>query len=328
MLTPVQITCPPQSGLSPLIVSSTTFLKYKSLIAQQSPVSNSSLPRSLYVYALLRLVSPLTLYELFKQRERDAAAARNNDPNPESGSPTPQPIRSDPTQPQPHSDVFVDPGPWYPWKADTAWYEPHPSIQDYRLHEKWFPGAPTPATHPHGQNGGVIKDDGKTYPPSMFVEGRPDLEFFGMGVDPPETKYESVGTVATAHHFHSDELWAGFDKDANDELDSLGRPLPFITVFEDEIVALVEEFLWRRRRARWLGRRIPSLDPPLEGHQHFSSPTTAPNALNLDLSSETNAWNTGAEPHGVVGEQGDAGISGSASGAPVPGQSECQQSLL
>jgi hypothetical protein len=96
----------------------------------------------------------------------------------------------------------------------------------------------------------------------MFVEGRPDLEYFGMGVDPPETTYEFVGTVATANHFHSDELWAGFDKNANDELDSLGRPLPFVAVFEDEIVALVEEFLWRRRRARWLGRLIPSLDPP------------------------------------------------------------------
>jgi hypothetical protein len=96
----------------------------------------------------------------------------------------------------------------------------------------------------------------------MFVEGRPDLEYFGMGVDPPEATYESVGTVATANHFHSDELWAGFDKNANDELDSLGRPLPFVAVFEDEIVALVEEFLWRRRRARWLGRLIPSLDPP------------------------------------------------------------------
>ena len=96
----------------------------------------------------------------------------------------------------------------------------------------------------------------------MFVEGRPDLEYFGMGVDPPETKYESVGTVATAHHFHSNVLWAGFDKNANDELDSLGRPLPFVAVFEDEITALVEEFLWRRRRARWLGRLIPSLDPP------------------------------------------------------------------
>ena len=160
--------------------------------------------------------------------------------------------------------MFIDSGPWYPWKADTTWYEPHPTIQDYRLHEKWFPGAPTLATHPDGQNGGVIKDDGKTYPPSMFVEGRPDLEYFGMGVDPPETTYESVGTVATAHHFHSNELWAGFDEDANDELDSLGRPLPFIAVFEDEIVALVEEFLWRRRRARWLGKPIPSLDPLLD----------------------------------------------------------------
>ena len=160
------------------------------------------------------------------------------------------------------SAKFVDPGPWYPWKADTTWYEPHPTIEDYRLHEKWFPGAPTLATHPGDQNGGVIKDDGKTYPPSMFVEGRPDLEYFGMGVDPPEMKHESVGTVATARHFHSDELWAGFDKNANDELDSLGRPLPFIAVFEDEIAALVEEFLWRQRRARWLGRLIPSLHPP------------------------------------------------------------------
>jgi hypothetical protein len=160
------------------------------------------------------------------------------------------------------SNVFIDPGPWYAWKADTTWYEPHPTIQDYRLHEKWFPGAPTLATHPDGQSGGVVKDDGKTYPPSMFVEGRPDLEYFGMGVDPPERTYESVGTVATANPFHSDELWAGFDKNANDELDSLGRPLPFVAVFEDEIVALVEEFLWRRRRARWLGRLIPNLDPP------------------------------------------------------------------
>ena len=189
MLTPVQISRPPQSGLGPLIVSSTTFLKYESLIAQQPPVSNSRLPLSLYVYALLRPASPLhpiaPLFERMLAR-RDAVPARNNDANPQSGSPTPlsaQPLRSDPTQPRPHSGVFVDPGPWYPWKADTTWYEPHPTLQDYRLHEKWFPGAPTLATHPDAQNGGVIKDDGKTYPPSMFVEGRPDLEYFGMGID-------------------------------------------------------------------------------------------------------------------------------------------------
>ena len=155
--------------------------------------------------------------------------------------------------PQPDSDGFVDPGPWYPWKADTTWYEPHPTIEDYRLHEKWFPGAPTLATHPDGQSRRRIRDDGKTYPPSMFIEGRPDLEYFGMGVDPPETVFESVGTVDTAQHFQLDELWAGFNQNANDELDELGRPLPFVTVFEDEIVALVEEFLWRRRRARWYG---------------------------------------------------------------------------
>ena len=162
----------------------------------------------------------------------------------------------------------------------------------------------------------------------MFVEGRPDLEYFDMGVDPPETMYDFVGTVATASRFHFDDSRAGFDQQARDELTSVGRPLPFIAVYEEEMAELVEEWLWRRRRARWLGKPIPSLDPPPEGHRHSSSPTTAPKPVNLSLSSAMNAWNTEAEPHGVVGEQGYAGISGSASGAPVPGQSECQPSLL
>lgn len=230
-------------------------------------------------------------------------------------------------QPQPNTDGFVDPGPWYPWKADTKWYDPHPSINYYRLHEKWFPGAPTLATHPDAQNGGLIYDDGKSYPPSMFVEGRRDLEYFGMGVDPPETIYEFVGTESTAHKFHFDDSRAGFDQTAKDELDQVGRPLPFITVFEDEMMALVEEFLWRRRRARWLGKPIPNLDPPREKYWRSSSPTAAPQPVNLGLPNAVNAWNIDTE-RGEGGEQGYAEGGGSISGGPAPGQSEFQSSLL
>jgi hypothetical protein len=233
------------------------------------------------------------------------------------------------SQAQPDSDGFVDPGPWYPWKADTTWYERHPTIPYYRLHEKWFPGAPTLATHPEGQNGGVIYDDGKTYPPSMFVEGRQDLEFFGMGIDPPDTLYDFVGTVNTARHFHFDDSRAGFDRAAKDELDAVGRPLPFITVYEDEMVALVEEFLWRRRRARYLGKPVPNLDPPLERRlTHTASPTAAPKPVNLGLSTAVSAWNTEPEAGGEGGEQGYSEGRGSASSAPVPGQSKCQLPLL
>jgi len=162
----------------------------------------------------------------------------------------------------------------------------------------------------------------------MFVEGRPDLEYFGLGVDPPETIYDFVGTVATARQFHFDDLRAGFDQNAKDELDKVGRPLPFITVFEDEMVALVEEFLWRRRRARRLGKPIPNLDPPPEGYRHSSSPTAAPRPVNWGLSSAMSTWNTEAEPGGEGGEQGYAEGGSSANSAPVPGQSECQPSLL
>lgn len=239
----------------------------------------------------------------------------------------PTPRFQNPSHPQPSSDGFVDPGRWYPWKADTTWYEPHQTINYYRLHEKWFPGAPTLVTHPDGQNG-VIYDDGKSYPPSMFVEGRADLEYFGMGVDPPGTMYDYVGTVSTAHQFHFDDSRAGFDQTARDELNDVGRPLPFITVYEDEMVALVEEFLWRRRRARWLGKQVPSLDPPTERHRHSSSPTAAPRPVARDLSSAVRAWNTEAEPTGEGGEHGYAEGGGSANGAPVPGHSECQPSLL
>ena len=237
------------------------------------------------------------------------------------------PQLQNPSQPQPDSDGFVDSGPWYPWKVDKRWYDPHPTIDYYRLHEKWFPGAPTLATHPDGQNGRIIYDDGKTYPPSMFVEGRPDLEYFGMGVDPPGTMYNFVGTVETAHQFHFDDSQAGFDRSAKDELDQVRRPLPFITVFPDEMVALVEEFLWRRRRARWLGKPIRSLDPPPERYGH-SSPTAAPKPVDWHLSTAVSAWSTEAEPGGESGEQGYAEGRGSASSAPVPGQSECQLSLL
>lgn len=162
----------------------------------------------------------------------------------------------------------------------------------------------------------------------MFVEGRPDLEYFGMGVDPPETMYDYVGTVASAHQFQFDDSRAGFDQTAKDELDKVGRPLPFITVFEAEMVALVEEFLWRRRRARWLGKPIASLDPPSERYRHHSSPTAAPRPVTWGLSSAVSAWNNETEPSGEGGEHGYAEGGGSASSAPVPGHSEYQPSLL
>ena len=264
-------------------------------------------------------------YQQFAQVSQPSPSLHDTSPTLVHQS-TPQ--LQNPSQPQPNTNGFVDPGPWYPWKADTAWYDPHPTINYYRLHEKWFPGAPTLATHPDGQNGGVIFDDGKTYPPSMFVEGRPDLEYFGMGVDPPDTMYDFVGTVATARQFHFDDSRAGFDQTAKDELDKVGRPLPFITVFEKEMVALVEEFLWRRRRARWLGKPVPSLHPPPERYRHPSSPTAAPRPVTWNLSSAVSAWNTEAEPAGESGEHGYAEGGGSASGALNPDQSECQPSLL
>ena len=161
----------------------------------------------------------------------------------------------------------------------------------------------------------------------MFVEARPDLEYFGMGVDPPETMYEFVGTVDTAHQFHFDDSRAEFDQTAKDELKQVGRPLPFITVYEDEMVALVEEFLWRRRRARWLGKPIPSLEPPPERYRHSASPTPAPQPVNWGLPNVVNAWNIDTERGGEGGEQGYAEGGGSASSAPVPGQSEFQSSL-
>ena len=149
-----------------------------------------------------------------------------------------------------------------------------------------------------------------------------------MGVDPPETMYEFVGTVATARQFHFDDSWAGFDQTARDELDQVGRPLPFITVFEEEMMALVEEFLWRRRRARWLGKQLPSLDPPPQRYQHSSSPTPAPQPVNRALPNAVNAWNIDTERGGDGGEQGYAEGGENASGGPVPGQSEFQSSLL